>query len=1283
MNTSDTAPSGASSAGSATPSPTDLSTTARHSGVHELPTPAGQTRRPEYRLALEPDGRSWTARENLVDVLERELLGPAYGPEEVLDAPPDAAYLVGRIAPFKLTTSCDDPQSADSDEASTDVGDAVDASESRGVPVTAVDDSATDSNSAEEDDASADAEDQPQQRGLMIPASMGLRCQIPFDLDSFMVTASWGMYQRIKDESETAETGGSGSRIRRYKRTPVAIPRTITVADLKNGATTEIALKDKVVLRIDRHDDDAAERRIIEIALCNDRQTPRRIPVDAWLYQTKLAVDAGGAAVFLPVIDPLEDTRDERDDELRRLNLQYRDRLEFAVGRTCSVDWKVEPGARRANSVWTTWLPTCETPQTTAEEIGDALLDMTTLAEADREELQAGLSPIVERYAVWLDGEQQRAEALPTHLRQEGRDAVDEARKVQRQLADGLKFLLDSDEAQRCFKFMNQVMADQRIQTQVAEYRVKNSRVSIGRARAAVLEDKGARAHSWRTFQLAFILMQLPLLSDAAAPKRSGDLAKAQLLFFPTGGGKTEAYLGLAAYTFAIRRRQGLVETPDGPLDGGAGVAVLMRYTLRLLTAQQFQRATALVCAAELARKADEKTWGEEPFRIGLWVGTDVSPKRFDEAAEQLVKANDRSNYRLTVLQIQRCPWCGNKIGASDVKAVTATRRVHVYCGDELADCPFAEGGKAAEGLPVLTVDEEIYRLAPAFVIATVDKFARLAREGEAAALFGHVSHRCGRHGYVHPDSRYCELSDEGRHPADTGAKLPAVGLRKVPRLRPPDLIIQDELHLITGALGTTVGLFEVAIDVMAAWRDARGLPVRPLLVASTATARNAPDQVRALYGRDVTIFPPQVLDAGKTFFSKEEPLSAEHPGRRYLGISTTGVRLTTAEIRVAEVLMAGAQLLINRCGVAADPYMTLVGYFSATRELAGMARYLGDDVQTALAKGRPWSLLPRRTGTDFGSLNTAELTSRVASADITATLDQMAVSFDPYFDSTDGKRELRALREAGKPVRRRDVSPYDAILATSMLQVGVDVTRLGLMLVVGQPKNTAEYIQASSRVGRDTDRPRPGLVVTLGNWARPRDLAHFEQFRHYHETFYAQVEALSVTPFSITSMERGLDGALVSAARVLQAVRRDGLSAERGAGRIESERAFAEALIDRLVERVKRASDEDAADRARQRLRNRLDQWSKRRQYLAGLRKELVYERASDEAHYGPLMISAENARSLADGRDAPPFVVANSMREVQPEINLLVSPIKENLVFVAPPGAPRWDFSSAEEES
>ena len=251
----------------------------------------------------------------------------------MIDGSPDSVYLIGRIAPVKLTAGTGDPADADTGEPDTDVGDAADAESGRGVPLTGVDDSGA---GADEDSG---MEDEPQQRGLMIPASMGLRCQIPEDLESFTVTASWGVYEPVPEvDAEKARI------VRRYKRTPVEIPKTIMVADLHDAQTTEIPLKDKVVLRMDRYDDRERGCRLIEIALCNDRETPRKIPVDAWLYQTKLTVAADGAEVFLPVCDTLLDTRYEPDDEVRRLNLQYRDRLEFAAGRTCSVDWTVADG---------------------------------------------------------------------------------------------------------------------------------------------------------------------------------------------------------------------------------------------------------------------------------------------------------------------------------------------------------------------------------------------------------------------------------------------------------------------------------------------------------------------------------------------------------------------------------------------------------------------------------------------------------------------------------------------------------------------------------------------------------------------------------------------------------------------------------------------------------------------------------------------------------------------------------------------------------------------------
>jgi len=1223
-----------------------------------------------YELNVELDGSSFAVRENLVDIVERELLGPIGGPEEVLPFSPRSQYLVGHIAPVKLAgTAAKGAPEDESDERGELIetrSDPDGAADGRGVPAYAADEPEAD---AEDDDV----EDRAPKQGLMIPASMGLRFQVPEDLELFTVNASWGTYETV----ETDKVTKAGRPIRHYRRIPVEESRSVRLADLEAGRTATVPLRDSVCLRMDRYDDERFGRVLVEIALCNDRETPAPIPLSMWMFQTKLRVDAGGAQVFLPVRDVLAQDWPEHDDEVRRLDLQYRNRLEFAIGRTCSVDWVVRSGERRATEVSTTWLPVGETPQTRARSVSGAQLSMDALSTVTSAELRVGLEPLVAGYQAWLDEQEATAAALPAHLQETSELVLWEARQAHQRLADGLEHVATDPEALRCFRFMNRVMRDQRVASQVAAARASDSSVTIEQAHAEVAA-RGTAAASWRPFQLAFILMQLGALTDPASAVRSAEHhARVELLFFPTGGGKTEAYLGLAAYTFAIRRRQGVVESTEGPLDGRDGVAVLMRYTLRLLTAQQFQRATALMCAAELARREDEATWGTEPFRIGLWVGTDVSPKRFEEADEQLTKANEYGSHRLTVLQIQRCPWCGTPITAAQVKADASVRRVFVYCGDDLARCPFAKGGLVTEGLPVLTVDEEIYRLTPGFVIATVDKFARLAREGEAAALFGYVSRRCGRHGYVHADYAKCDIKT--MHPASNGN--PAASVQPVSRLRPPDLIIQDELHLITGALGTSVGLFEVAVETLCSWETTDDKPVRPMIVASTATVRNAHEQVRGLYGRQVEIFPPQVLDVADTYFSEEVAIDRDNPGRRYIGVSAQGVRLSSAEIRVAEVLLSAGQLLFDRAGAVADPYMTLVGYFNATRELAGMARYMADDVQTRVKRPRKDSGFPSRLGTSFGLLNVGELTSRIASAEIGRTLDRLGLEFDPGYDTTEAFRERLAAQDAGKKMATRSEAPFDVVLATSMLQVGVDVQRLGLMLVVGQPKNTAEYIQASSRVGRDATA-RPGLVVSLGNWARPRDLAHYEQFRHYHETFYAQVEALSVTPYSPTSLARGIDGLLVSAARVAQATQAEGLSPERDAGRIKDQRPAVEALADRLKARIAvAAKSDDATKRASDLLVNRIDRWSERAKRAAEVHKTLVYERTGEGDKYLPLIISPENAKASVGGSAEAPFVIANSMREVQPEINLLVSPMPERLFSRAPDGAPSWTLPVGDE--
>lgn len=1216
-------------------------------------------------------------RDELLDLLERDLVGPWDGPKETIVGTPRGRYLAGALAPISLlegggaATTSSTPSSATLDDVRNDetlaVADLSAAHDVQGVPA-----------DEEETIGEASPTDSDEDRGpeskIIAPSSMGIRFQVSAETTTLRFIARWGKYESHREVDEKGRTQTY------YDRTPFEEIVDIDISTIESGASARRAFADDVDLSVEVFDHEG--RRVVEAALLNSKQTGGELPPKLWLFQAELKVTAPDAAsaVFLPTRDALVDDRASRDEEVRRLDLLYRDRLEFAVGRTASATWDVSPqDLRRATAVRTTWVPTAEVPQTQAPEVPGAVLSMRVLMESGADKLRTGLQPLIDAYDDWLKKQAAANEQLPEWLRKEGSIGIADGEAALNRLRTGLELLTTDQHAQRAFWFMNRTMRDQRIRSQIAAVRIADASVTIAAATAKV-EGYGDKAASWRAFQLAFILMQLPAVVDPTHKRRSSDFPRAELLFFPTGGGKTEAYLGLAAFTFGIRRLQGNVATPDGLLDGGDGVAVLMRYTLRLLTSQQFLRATTLMCAAEVVRREDPAVWGDVPFRIGLWVGSSVSPKRYAEAADQVksVRDSEGAAFGLTVLQFSHCPWCGTPINPkANVEADDVAKRIRVYCGDQRNGCPFSAGGTAVEGLPVLTVDDEIYRHPPTFLLATVDKFARLAREGEAASLFGYVAKKCPRHGYKHADTDASVCGAEHHNASKAnGRTYPPTQVQPTGRLRPPDLIIQDELHLITGALGTAVGLFEGAVDVLSSWELGEGdaaKTVKPLVIASTATVRKAAEQVQRLYARDVEVFPPQVLSVSDTFFSKEVPLD-EEPGRKYLGVCLHGARLTLAEIRLSEILLLAGQRLFDTHGDAAEPYLTVVDYFSATRELAGMRRYLEDDVTTRVSNPDKSSGYPRRRT----PLRIGELTSRISSSEISKTLTHLASPFDAELDSTTGRAVIARKLNAGEKLLDRE-PPFDVVLATSMLQVGVDVPRLGLMLIVGQPKNTAEYIQASSRVGRDSRKP--GLVVTLANRSRPRDMAHYEQFEHYHDTFYANVEALSVTPFSEASLERGLTGLIVSAARVIDVGAGTDVSlspdAVAGAGRITHRRATVDALVDRLVDRVAQASDDAAAALTKSKLVFRLDEWTERSDLHGG---GLTYARKSlPKQHIVPLLVSPED--TIGEEGDRL-FQVANSMREVQPEIDLLVSPFPGKLTEPASTATPKWTFTPRKDD-
>ena len=1109
---------------------------------------------------------------------------------------------------------------------------------------------------------------------------MGLTFAVAADVDVLHAVIEWGSY-------DTEQAPAPDGRVRAvWHRVPVRHEREVRL-DGERSYPIPLVGDDRapeVYLAVEVRPRDG--QRVVRLTLVNAQQEPDSRPDKAWLYQSRITVTAldGAAAVFAPVDDPADGGSGADDPEELHLRLLYRHQLRFSVGHNVAADaYRPEPGARAAWKLETTWLPHHDVPATVAAgSVGAAELSMDELAKADAATLRRGLAPLADGYARWLDQRAADVPSLPPPLRLTGERAVETAREAAARIRAGIALLTDPQvpghaDALAAFGFANRVMALQRRHTAVARLREEKG-LSYTEALAKVEAPENA---SWRPFQLAFVLLNLPSLTDIGHPERAAaSTATVDLLFFPTGGGKTEAYLGLTAYTFAIRRRHGVVGEGVDARNGGDGVAVLMRYTLRLLTAQQFQRAAALVCAAEVVRRDDEQRWGTTPFRIGLWVGGTVSPNWYSQAEEQINDAREAGKgRRVNVLQTLSCPWCGTPLaGHRDLRTDDVARRVFLYCanGEGEDPCPFSRL-QSREGLPVLTIDEEIYRYTPALVIATVDKLAQLPWRGFAGALFGRVREQCPRHGYRHDDLD-AKTGCRAKHNAKAG--WPAVTSRPVVRLRPPDLIIQDELHLISGALGTTVGLFESAVDELCTWTGPVGTPVGPKIIASTATTKRAREQVRGVFGRELAVFPPPVLDVADTFFSAQVPVTLGNPGRRYVGVCAHGVRLKSAEIRLAEILLLAGQTLFDSHGAPADPYMTVVGYFNATRELAGMRRYLDDDVTTRVRRhGHLKGLSDRLTG--IRMLEIAELTSRISSTDISAALKKLEIGFDPEIDTSARRKAIaddwkaaldskdsrggfrrppHALSERSRERSRLGTTPVDVVLATSMLQVGVDVSRFGLMVVTGQPKNTAEYIQASSRVGRSADRP--GLVVTLYNWTRPRDLAHYEDFGHYHATFYRQVEALSVTPYTRRSLDRTTAGMLVAAVRNVV----DSFSRNRDAGTVSLDGPVVAHVFDRMLARAEAIGAVRGRNYLQERIGRFVDVW---KQWQAAPDQALGYEKTTG----GQAILRGLLHRAGSGAWDDQ--TVAMSMRETENEINLLVPADLRTPDFNEPP----WDFGAA----
>lgn len=1047
----------------------------------------------------------YEARDLIAEVLRKDLLGPVEE-NEIIGESPLSYYLLGKLHPLE---SPDDPALEERDE---------------GV------------------DSEADAYESPiSQTNSSKPSSMGMSFALAPGEQKVMVKVEYALYERVSEEdakkagkSFQFQSTESASTERRFFRRS---EHTRSISWEPSSGPIDIMLEGGIsaylVQRVEFPDGSI----MATASLSNSNHSSDDKVEQAYItaFQPKITVSPIGLTRFRET-DFVRPTAG--DTELRELEMLYSKTHRFAQGHGCSVKWD---DSLNPSWIQTEFLPCHRVTQMKPKELdAPERFSMKHLFQASRETVIDEMNGITAEYRAWISEIEKTAEKLPEEFKATAEENLNRCRECAERLDNSINLLEKDERVFSAFQLANEAMLMQR----------KN-----------VLNARGKNFNeddiSWYPFQLAFLLLEVGPLTD----QKSAERKVTDLLWFPTGGGKTEAYLGAAAFVIFLRWLKG---------DGG-GVTVIMRYTLRLLTMQQFERAAALITACEYVR-AKRGLPGPE-ISIGMYVGGSLSPNKLtgDHGAESsLAKLQAGSSLGPDdpdPVQLKSCPWCGHELSAYDYRVDAGTGRMVITCPAENCEFHNREGG-----LPVHIADESVYEHLPTFLVATVDKFAQVPLKEEASRLFGIET------GYL-----------------------------------PPDLIVQDELHLISGPLGSMVGIYEAAFERLCE-RDG----VRPKIISSTATVRNAASQLMSLYGQTSFQFPPQGIEIGDSFFAVDASPD-ERPDRMYLGMLAQGHTQTTSAIRVSAALLFATRLLETRgyADEVIDAYWTIVEYFNSLRELGSSLTNILDDVQGRFSYLAKTKLEPAFPGVDPGLRydHILELTSRRTSSEITRAFKSME---RPY-------------------TRANSADTFDFILATNMLSVGVDVARLGAMIVYGQPKTNSEYIQATSRVGRSN----PGLVISLLNPKRSRDKSHFEQFEDFHSAFYKHVESTSITPFSDRARDRALHTVFVTLCRYLL----PGLSANDSAGKFRMDMDGVEAIIEEIASYVA-AVDPHEAPSVRRELETIAREWDERAQ------DGLLYHAPSNP--YGK---RRKKKTLFEDDLSEDRFKVMNSMRSVEPSANLYLA--------------------------
>lgn len=991
-------------------------------------------------------------------------------------------------------------------------------------------------------------------------SAMGLTIAIKHD-DSVFITISAGQYDKqVVDKTP------------RYYRKQISWNndnQAIKLPDITNHSIRYSIISGSLLFRID-YRYTIKDTDIFTCSLINTNKKSAAVSRDAECYfQCSFTLTSEKGFDSLP-----DSTRLTKDEDYLSNQMLYRHVRNYAIGHGCASDW-IENEDGNVYRIATSIFPSYELKTIIPASINGVSLSMQKFADHSQfNSTIAELQQLCDSYSNWITAREIEKDSLEGIFKEEARKHIQNCKSCLQRMRDGIKLLETDGIISAAFMFMNKAMLLQQLHYNLPlqQWKIINGFRKELADPIPMPEyenpetwygDKNRYGH-WRPFQMAFILINIKSMKDPFCDERK----IVDLIWFPTGGGKTEAYLGLSAFTIFLRRLR-------NPSD--AGTSIIMRYTLRLLSAQQYSRAASLICACEIIRKEQNPKLGETPISIGLYVGSVSTPNTEKDAVKALDQLHNQTSEGNPFI-VLKCPWCGAEMGiikyetSSDVSGYHTegsgkNARFFMQCDNPA--CDFSEPAK----LPLFVVDETIYNTTPTLILGTVDKFAMLPYRPEAQSIFG-----------LHNGKRYVSA---------------------------PDLIIQDELHLISGPLGSMVGMYETLISELSTSKIGDS-EYMPKIIASTATISRAKEQCNALYAcnpDNVMQFPPVGFDYSDSFFAK---LDKSKSGRDYIGILASGGTSQIVMVaRLFATLLYAGKILEDSYPEIADYYWTDIAYFNSIKELGHAETLTNAEVREQLSLIYQRHKIPgepdNEARRDANGIISNELTSRISSDKVTQSLKNLEISLP------------------------KENHPIDICLATNMISVGLDIPRLGLMTVMGQPKTTSEYIQATSRVGRSTYGP--GLVFVLYNGVRPRDRSHYENFINYHARVYCNVEPTSVTPFAEPVIDRALHAIIVGLVRL----KGNATAASIPNPPTEDQKEYIRNVI---LTRIKKVSPEELSI-ANERLNRIFEIWENN--------EPAIYEDLSGKGNKIPLMLPYGQLKNPEWGdSDEFPFKTLTSMRSV-----------------------------------